>query len=59
MGAQAISDWLEGGGLKFFLKKFRGGSQQFYRELYFIRAPLAKISKAVTDSRVQTIYVKQ
>ena len=50
----------EGGGLKFSLKKFRGGrSQQFCREVYFMRAPLAKMGKAVTDSRVQTIYAKQ
>ena len=33
-GVKAISDWLEGGGLNFFIKKFRGG-QQFDRKVYF------------------------
>ena len=35
-----------GGGLDFFIKTFRGG-QQFDREVYFKRGPLAKMGKAV------------
>ena len=44
-GLKAISDWLEGG-LNVFVKKFRGG-QQFDRQVYFKRGPLAKMGKAV------------
>ena len=45
---KAISDWLEawGGGLNFFVKKFRGG-KQFDRKVYFKRGSLAKMGKAV------------
>ena len=35
-----------GGGLKIFIKKFRRG-QQFDRQVYFKRGPLAKMGKAV------------
>ena len=45
-GVKAISDWLEEG-LNFFIKKFRGGGQQFDRQVYFKRGPLAKMGKAV------------
>ena len=31
--AKAISDWLEGWGLNFFIKKFRGGSSLRYTVL--------------------------
>ena len=45
-GVKAISDWLERGGVFFFVKKFRG-DHQFDREVYFKRGPLAKMGKAV------------
>ena len=47
-GVKAMSDWLEGGGgrLNIFMKKFRRG-QQFDRQVYFKRSPLAKTGKAV------------
>ena len=47
-GVKAMSDWLEGGGgrLNIFMKKFRRG-QQFDRQVYFKRSPLAKMGKAV------------
>ena len=43
---KAISYWLEGGGVNFFIKKFRRG-QQFDRHVYFKRGQLAKMGKAV------------
>ena len=48
-GVKAMSDWLEGRGggrLNIFMKKFRRG-QQFDRQVYFKRSPLAKMGKAV------------
>ena len=43
---KAILVWLErGGGLNFFIKKFRGGPQ-FDRKVYFKRGSLAKMGKA-------------
>ena len=36
----------KGGGVFFFVKKFRG-DHQFDREVYFKRGPLAKMGKAV------------
>ena len=41
-----MSDWLEGGENIFIKKKFRRG-QQFDRQVYFERGPLAKMGKAV------------
>ena len=40
-GGKAISDWPEGGGLNFFIEKFRG-DPQFDRKVYFKRGSLAK-----------------
>ena len=37
-----------GGGLNFFVKKFRGGPQ-FDRKVYFKRGSLAKMGKAVNQ----------
>ena len=46
-GIKAMSDWLERGGrLNIFMEKFRRG-QQFDRQVYFKRSPLAKMGKAV------------
>ena len=35
-GVKVISDWLEGGGLNFFIKKFRGGQQFDYEIMRYI-----------------------
>ena len=57
-GVKAISDWLEGGGgLNFFIKKFRGG-QQF--EVYsIVRGVHWPRWVKQLNSRVQTLSVKQ
>ena len=56
-GVKAISDWLEGGGLNFFIKKFRGG-QQF--EVYsIVRGVHWPRWVRQLNSRVQTLSVKQ
>lgn len=54
VGVKDISDWLEGGGAKPFIKKFRG-CLQF--EVHFKSGPLSKVGKIV-KSRAQAIYVK-
>lgn len=55
VGVKDISDWLEGGGAKPFIKKFRG-CLQF--EVHFKSGPLSKVGKTV-KSRAQAIRVKQ
>ena len=52
---KAISDWLEGEGVKPFRKKLRG-CLQF--EVHFKSGPLPKVGKTV-KSRAQAIHVKQ
>ena len=49
VGVKDISDWLEGGGAKPFIKKFRG-CLQF--EVHFKSGPLSKVGKTV-KSRAQ------
>lgn len=49
MGVKDISDWLEGGEAKPFIKKFRG-CLQF--EVHFKSGPLSKVGKTV-KSRAQ------
>ena len=45
-GGQGYFRLARGGGLNIFIKKFRRG-QQFDRQVYFKRGPLAKMGKAV------------
>ena len=56
-GSKAISDWLEGGGLNFFIKKFRGVSSLIAR--YILRGVHWPIWVKQLNSRAQTILVKQ
>ena len=55
-GVKAISDWL-GGGLNFFIKKFRGVSSLIAR--YILRGVHWPRWVKQLNSRAQAIYVKQ
>ena len=56
-GVKAISDWLEGRGLNFFIKKFRGGKQ--FEVNSIVGGVHWPIWVKQLNSRVQTLSVKQ